>query len=117
MRHTVIRNEHAYISRDCLAHHVKRLRQERGWSQLQLAEASGLHRSHVCRLEHGLYNATINTVDEIANAFGVHPGVLLEPPADVDSRNDSRRGDSRDSHLAHRGANQARGAIHFFRGK
>ena len=117
MRITVIGNEPAYFSRDTLAHHVKRLRQERGWSQLQLAEASGLHRSHVCRLEHGLYNATINTVDEIANAFGVHPGVLLEPPADVDSRNDSRRSDSRDSHLAHRGANQARGAIHFFRGK
>jgi hypothetical protein len=68
-------------------------------------------------LEHGLYNATINTVDEIANAFGVHPGVLLEPPTYVDSGNDSGRGDSRDSHLARSGAKQARGAIHFFRGK
>jgi transcriptional regulator with XRE-family HTH domain len=97
MRHAVIRNEQAYISRDCLAHHVKRLRQERGWSQLQLADASGLHRSHVSRLENGLYNATINTVDDIAHAFGVHPGALLEPPTDVDSGGDSRGGDSRNT--------------------
>lgn len=67
-------------TRDHLAHHLRRLRDERGWSQLQLAEASGLHRTHVSRLENALYNASLDTVDNIARAFGVGAAALLEPP-------------------------------------
>lgn len=69
-----------FFTRNNLAHHVKRLRHERGWSQLQLAEASGIHRTHVSRLENAAYNASLETVDQIAHAFGVRPFSLLEPP-------------------------------------
>ena len=69
-----------FFLREHLAHHVKRLRHERGWSQFQLAEASGLHRTHVSRLENAVYNASLETIDQIARAFAVRPFTLLEPP-------------------------------------
>jgi transcriptional regulator with XRE-family HTH domain len=74
-------NGRGYAARQCLAHHLRRLRLERGWSQLQLAEAAGLHRTHVSRLENSAYNASIDTVENIAGAFGVRSWTLLEPPA------------------------------------
>lgn len=70
-----------HATRVHLAFHVRRLREERGWSQLDLAGACGLHRTHVSRLENALYNASIYTVDNIAEAFGVAPFLLLQPPA------------------------------------
>ena len=69
-----------HATRVHLAFHVRRLREERGWSQLDLAGACGLHRTHVSRLENALYNASIYTVDNIAQAFGVAPFRLLQPP-------------------------------------
>ena len=73
--------ETAPIARHFFAHHVRRLRHERGWSQLQLAEAAGIHRTHVSRLENSVFNASIDTVDDIAGAFGVRACTLLESPA------------------------------------
>jgi transcriptional regulator with XRE-family HTH domain len=78
LKPTLDDGESVHHSRKSLAHHVKRLRQERGWSQLQLAQACGLHRTHVSRLENAAYNASINTVDQIAIALGVAPPALLE---------------------------------------
>jgi transcriptional regulator with XRE-family HTH domain len=42
-----------------------------GWTQAELAERSGLQRSHIARLEAGKYGATIDVLSAIAGALGV----------------------------------------------
>jgi len=42
-----------------------------GWTQAELAERSGLQRSHIARLEKGAYGATIDVLSAIAGALGV----------------------------------------------
>jgi transcriptional regulator with XRE-family HTH domain len=42
-----------------------------GMTQAELAERSGLQRSHIARLEKGTYGATIDVLSAIAGALGV----------------------------------------------
>lgn len=42
-----------------------------GLTQAELAERSGLQRSHIARLERGTYGATIDVLSAIAGALGV----------------------------------------------
>lgn len=42
-----------------------------GWTQAELAERTGLQRSHIARLETGKYGATIDVLSAIAGALGV----------------------------------------------
>ena len=42
-----------------------------GWTQAELAERTGLQRSHIARLEAGKYGATIDVLSAIAGALGV----------------------------------------------
>ena len=60
-----------------LAGNVKRLRQARGWSQEDLAEAADLHRTYVSGIERGVRNPTISVVSAIARGLGVSPDELL----------------------------------------
>jgi transcriptional regulator with XRE-family HTH domain len=60
-----------------LAANVRRLRLERGWSQEELADQSGLHRTYVSQIERGRKNATITVVEKLAVALGVTAGALL----------------------------------------
>lgn len=48
-----------------------RLRKERGWTQEQLAERSGLSQQYLSDLERGKRNPTVVTVYEIAQALEV----------------------------------------------
>jgi transcriptional regulator with XRE-family HTH domain len=43
----------------------------KGITQQQLAERSGLQRSHIARLEQGAYGDTIDVLSAIAGALGV----------------------------------------------
>ena len=56
---------------------VKLLRESRGYSQGSLAEVSGLQRSYIGDVERGSRNITMSSLSQIADALGVHPGVLL----------------------------------------
>ncbi len=56
---------------------VKRLREERLLSQLQLALDSDLNRSEIERIEHGLRNPGSEVLVKIAGALKVEPGELL----------------------------------------
>lgn len=56
---------------------IRALREKKGWSQEELAERSGLHRTYISGLERGIRNPTIDTVDIIATALGVKLGDLL----------------------------------------
>lgn len=58
---------------------VRRLREQHGWSQEQLAEYAGLNRSYVGEIERGSSIASIVTVDKLARAFQVPIERLLNP--------------------------------------
>jgi DNA-binding XRE family transcriptional regulator len=62
----------------------KRIRQRRrqlGMTQEQLAEAAGIPQSHVSRLELGKHAPTHLTIQRIADAMDIEPG-LLDPGCD-----------------------------------
>lgn len=60
-----------------LARNLKRLRLERGWSQEELAEQAGLHRTYVSGVERAVRNPTITIVAALAKALRVDAGELL----------------------------------------
>ncbi len=50
---------------------VRELRQRQGWSQEELADYCGLHRTYVGSVERGERNATLGSLDTLAQALGV----------------------------------------------
>ena len=51
---------------------LKRLRESKGLSQAQLAEAAGLNRVYLAKLESGaMTNPSLDTMDRLAIALGV----------------------------------------------
>lgn len=58
-----------------------KLRRERGWSQRQLAEVSGVGRVTIANLERGAHKSPdAATLERLAGALGVPPGALWETP-------------------------------------
>lgn len=57
---------------------VRRFREARSWSQDQLSEVSGLHRTYISGIERGVRNPSIKIANEIATALGVSVGQLFE---------------------------------------
>jgi transcriptional regulator with XRE-family HTH domain len=60
-----------------LGRNVRRLREAKGWSQEDLAEASSLHRTYVSGIERGARNPTLTVVSRLAMALKVKPSQLL----------------------------------------
>lgn len=56
-----------------------RLRRERGWTQEELAERSGLTQQYLSDLERGKRNPTIVTIYEISQALEVSHVELVKP--------------------------------------
>ena len=63
---------------EALGEKVRALRLQRGWTQTQLAERLGWHQPDVSDLEQGHHAAKLDTVEQIAKAFGVKAYKLLE---------------------------------------
>ena len=61
-----------------VAQNMKRLRAERGLSQEELAERSGLHRTYISGVERGVRNPTLTVIDKIATAFNVRLAELVD---------------------------------------
>lgn len=59
------------------AENVRRIRQELGLSQEELAERAGVHRTYVGMLERSEKNVTIYNIERIALALDVEPALLL----------------------------------------
>lgn len=61
-----------------LARNLRRLRQQKGWSQEEFAFRADIHRTYVSDLERGARNPTIIVVDRLAVALDVKLGELLD---------------------------------------
>lgn len=58
-------------ARALLAHNLRRMRADRGWSQEDLAAACELDRSFVAHVERAARNISIDNIEKLARAFGV----------------------------------------------
>jgi transcriptional regulator with XRE-family HTH domain len=57
---------------------IRELRLEKGLSQEKLADACGLHRSHMGEIERGNVNVTLSTLLAIAQKLQTTPAALLQ---------------------------------------
>nr|WP_183714410.1 helix-turn-helix transcriptional regulator [Bradyrhizobium sp. ERR14] len=67
--------------RALLAWNVRRIRLKRGMSQERLARTAGIDRSYLAGLERQSKNPTIDVLDRISEALGVHPSDLFVEPS------------------------------------
>jgi transcriptional regulator with XRE-family HTH domain len=56
---------------------IAKLRKAKGFTQDQFAEATGLNRTHLYRLETGQQSMTLRTLKLVADALGVRATQLL----------------------------------------
>ena len=61
-----------------LGSRIRDLRVQRGWSQEDLADVSGLHRTYVGSAERGERNLTVDSLQALAGAFGLTLSGLLK---------------------------------------
>jgi transcriptional regulator with XRE-family HTH domain len=66
------------LERDIFAANVIRLREDRGWTQEQLADACELHLDHVGKIENCRREPKVTTISKLAKGFGVTAGPLFE---------------------------------------
>lgn len=63
-----------------IAAQIRVLREQRGWTQAELAERSGMKQSRISALEDVNYDAwTVKTLRKLAEAFDVHVDVRFVP--------------------------------------
>jgi transcriptional regulator with XRE-family HTH domain len=67
-----VENAEALRQRVMLGEQIRRLREERGLSQMQLAELANVHRTYISSLENGRRNAAINLIYRLADGLDVH---------------------------------------------
>lgn len=62
---------------------IRALRVQRNWSQEDLAEVAGLHRTYISGVERATRNPTLSSIVRIATALGVEPWQLLQVDRDT----------------------------------
>jgi transcriptional regulator with XRE-family HTH domain len=63
--------------RQRLGRNVRRLREEKGWSQEDYADRAGIHRTYVSDIERGKRNPTVTVVEKLAKPLNASAGDLL----------------------------------------
>ena len=58
--------------------YLQRLRRAKGWSQEELADRAGVHRTYVSGVERGQRNPTITIVEKLAAALETSIGELAD---------------------------------------
>jgi transcriptional regulator with XRE-family HTH domain len=64
--------------RQTLGANVRAARKRKGWSQEELADHCGLHRTYVGGIERGERNVTLENILRLAGALNVVPAELLK---------------------------------------
>lgn len=67
--------------RRLLARRARQERRKRDWSQEQLGQISGLHRTYVSLIERGRCNVSIDNLERLAEALDLSVAELLTPSA------------------------------------
>ncbi|QXX76146.1 helix-turn-helix domain-containing protein [Methylovirgula sp. HY1] len=66
--------------REVLALNLRKYRQEQGLSQEELAHRAEIDRTYVSALERGVYAASIDVLDRLAQVLGLEAADLLQKP-------------------------------------
>ena len=61
---------------------IRQLRNDRGWSQEELADRAGLHRTYIGSVERGEQNLSLVNIERLAATLGVSLAELFAPFAD-----------------------------------
>lgn len=61
-----------------LATKIRKLRHQNGWSQEELADRSGLHRTYISHVEGGKRQISLETVCKLAKALEISPSELIK---------------------------------------
>ena len=69
-------DEQKQATRDRIGQRIAQLRKLAGMSQEQLSEKAGLQRTHISRIEAGKYAMTFETIQAIAEAFGMTVDII-----------------------------------------
>lgn len=67
-----------------LGERVRSLRKARDWTLNQLAERVGVSVGMISHIERGAKDPSLDTIERIAEAFSISPGLLLDPSLDLD---------------------------------
>lgn len=59
--------------RQKVGRNMRRLRLEMGWSQEELADRSGYHRTYISGIERGVRNPTVTVIDRLATTLKALP--------------------------------------------
>ncbi len=59
--------------RQKVGRNMRRLRLEKGWSQEELADRSGYHRTYISGIERGVRNPTVTVIDRLATTLKASP--------------------------------------------
>lgn len=65
-------------AREAFAENLRQARLAKGWSQMVLAEAAGLHFTYVSSVEGAKRNVSIDAMERLAKAVGVPLSDLLQ---------------------------------------
>ncbi len=71
-----------------LGRYLRKVREERGWSQEMLAFECGLHRTYIGAVERGEYNVTLLTLRTITDTLGI---TLADAIGSISGRKSKRR--------------------------
>ena len=62
---------------------IQRLRKEKGWSQEELADRTGLHRTYISSVERGKRNPTITVVEKFMIALECDANTVFANSSDL----------------------------------
>jgi transcriptional regulator with XRE-family HTH domain len=64
---------------------IRQLRNDRGWSQEELADRAGLHRTYIGSVERGEQNLSLVNIERLSATLGVSLAKLFAPFTEVPS--------------------------------
>ena len=76
--------------RHIIGERIKNKRKEKGWTQEQLAEKTGMHPTYVGKMERGDKSATLDSLEKVVNALDLSYVELfkdIQPSSDEFSKN------------------------------